>query len=460
VTLEPVLLVAFHFPPSGAIGGQRMRRMYELLPQFGVRPYVLTIGERAGESFDASAPERYLTPSEDIVRVEMTLSLRERYRSLKRLMERARGRAPAGAASGLAAVGAVPPSEEGSVRRFARAMLKMPDENLSAWYLPAVRAGFGLMRRHRIRWIIASSPPPSALLVASTLRALTGARLIADFRDPWAAMQGVWGRPGVVATDAIHAALERSVVRAAERVVTVTDRMTAQFRRRYPELDPDRFITIPNAVDPSSLAPTVDPVPADRFELLHAGSLYGRRDPTPLFQALPLAVARGVPRGELRLRLVGDQWTGVEALNALADRLFVRDLVAVEGLLPRAEVLALSRRAALVVILAQDQPDQVPGKVYEAVASMRPILALTGDGATADVLAQVGGAHVVEPGRPDAIADAIWAVYRQRVLNEAEAARRRRFIEAMDPVVLTERLAKLVQRGRTESAPFDRRRVG
>jgi len=38
-----ILLAAYHFPPSAAVGGLRISRFARFLPEFGWRPYVLTV---------------------------------------------------------------------------------------------------------------------------------------------------------------------------------------------------------------------------------------------------------------------------------------------------------------------------------------------------------------------------------------------------------------------------------
>jgi glycosyltransferase involved in cell wall biosynthesis len=448
----PVLLIAYHFPPSGAIGGQRLQRFYDLLPRFGIRPFVLTIGEHVGESYDPSTPARYTGPREDIVRIVMMRSFREQYRGLKRALDSLRRRSASEAPLAGATVAAERQSGDLSsvagrllsLRKLTLAMMKMPDEAFSAWFLPAVRAGLTLIRRHRIRAVLASSPPPSSLLVALTLKRLTGVRLIADFRDPWAGTVPGWGDLRMDATDSIHAMLERPVVRAADHVVSVTARITRFLRERYPEVDPGRFVTIPNAVDLRQLG-DVSPLPSDgKFTLIHAGSLYGRRDPTPLFRGLERAVEGGLGRDQVRLTLIGDQGPGVEAIRERARAAGVGDLVSVDGVKPRGEVLTLSRRAQVIVILAQDQPLQIPGKVYEAAALMKPILAITEEGATRDVLRDAGGASIVDPEDVDGVARSLLAIHRAPALSDEDVRLRRAFMAAMDPMTLTESLARLM----------------
>jgi glycosyltransferase involved in cell wall biosynthesis len=57
------------------------------------------------------------------------------------------------------------------------------------------------------------------------------------------------------------------------------------------------------------------------------------------------------------------------------------------------------RQAHVLILLAEHQALQVPGKAYEYIAAGGHILAFTeGKGATADLIARVGGGVVVSPG--------------------------------------------------------------
>lgn len=54
------------------------------------------------------------------------------------------------------------------------------------------------------------------------------------------------------------------------------------------------------------------------------------------------------------------------------------------------------RKADALLLLAVDQPDQVPNKLYEYLGARRPILAIADeDGETAEMLRMVGGHHLV-----------------------------------------------------------------
>src|SRR5204863_6691945 len=86
-------------------------------------------------------------------------------------------------------------------------------------------------------------------------------------------------------------------------------------------------------------------LPDDPFVLLHAGSLYGGRDPRPLLRAIAVAVRSGaIDPARFRLRLIGTLALDGVNLTKTCDELGLRDVV---ELVPR-----IARRDSLAEMVA------------------------------------------------------------------------------------------------------------
>ena len=84
------------------------------------------------------------------------------------------------------------------------------------------------------------------------------------------------------------------------------------------------------------------------------------------------------------------------------------DVVRIHDWLPHEAAKAYIAEADLLLLLAQQQPDQVPNKLYEYLGSRRPILAFADeDGETARMLRQVGGHCVVTGDDESAVVSAL-----------------------------------------------------
>jgi glycosyltransferase involved in cell wall biosynthesis len=113
------------------------------------------------------------------------------------------------------------------------------------------------------------------------------------------------------------------------------------------------------------------------------------------------------------------------------------------------EALGWMLRADLLCLFAQGQPEQIPAKAFEYLAAGAPILAITGEGATGDLVLKSGGSVV--PDEPWAIADAIHQHYLSRAgVACAHGATRpwtRHEVRAYDRRTLTSRLATYLAGG-------------
>ncbi|MEO9174077.1 MAG: glycosyltransferase, partial [Gaiellales bacterium] len=143
----------------------------------------------------------------------------------------------------------------------------------------------------------------------------------------------------------------------------------------------------------------------ERFVVLHAGSFFGQRSPRPFLEAV---ATLGDPR--VVARFLGDLRP--------ADRAWALDLgldgLEIDGFRPHRETLAAMKAADVLLLLVPRAGGRglsvLSGKVYEYLASERPILALVPpEGAAAELLRETGAAWIADPDDPGAILDALRA---------------------------------------------------
>lgn len=398
--MRRVLFVTYEFPPSLEMGAQTCAQLTRHLPLHGWEPTVLTVRERYHPSVDHSSPGTEAGP---VIRTRVMPHPLAVYRRLK---------------TALVAAGPVRPSP-GALRRGVISLLDIPDR-YTGWILPAVVAGLREIRRRPVEHLCSSAPYWSNHVVGLLLSRLTGLPWTAHFRDPWTFPGSAQAREVATPwTKRIDALLERAVVRRARSVVTVTDPHTRFLRQQYPDAPGDRFVTIPNGFDGTEWerAEREDDGPeatrGHRFVITYAGTLYSGRTPRPLFRALQALVdGRRVDPARITVDLVGEcDIAEGRPVSDLAAECGVGRLVTITGPVSRAEALRRFARSSLLLLLAEDQPLQVPGKTYEYLRSGKPILALTRPGAVADLLGTTGGAWIVDPSREAEIASAVLASY-------------------------------------------------
>src|SRR5438874_5608237 len=246
-----VLMIAHHFPPAGGSGSNRALAFARYLAEYGWQVTVLT----PGVEWAANRDDRLLADVPRGPRVVRTRSLEAQPR-VGRL-------GPAGEASRLRT--SVLRSHVGHLKRF-------PDAHIG--WLPFALAA---ARQQHYDLVYSSSGPFTSHVVGLLLVRATGKPWVAELRDGWHR----WNRaifPDYPAwRDALERRLEAAAVRAANRVVVVTERMACAFRDQYAELPAAHFTVVPNGYDP----PLFDVAPSARsheaWELVQAGALYDGR---------------------------------------------------------------------------------------------------------------------------------------------------------------------------------------
>lgn len=403
-----VLLITYEFPPSLAIGGQTCNQLARYLPLYDWDPVVLTVKERYFPRRDDSREPGFPGRIARTMVIPHPLDIYARIKSqfgFQRSFETDGQREAEWSGDGI-----------GTIRRWMLSLLKTPDV-YTGWILPAIVAGLGEIRRQRVIHLWSSAPYWSNHLIALILSQLTGLSWTAHFRDPWIGIPR-W-KPESIVSKRIETTLERMVVSRATSVVCVTDMHADLLRRAYPELPPEKFVTIPNGFDEAEWVDiareTADAglAQSDTFIIRYAGSLYQRRNPLPVFQALrKLLDARLVARESIIVDLIG--WCDVaegHQVKVMAEECRIADRITFSGPLGRDETLRRTAQANLLLLLAEDQPYQIPGKTYEYLRAGRPILALTTEGALAQLLRRTGGAWVINPADEHAIVAAIRDAY-------------------------------------------------
>jgi glycosyltransferase involved in cell wall biosynthesis len=299
------------------------------------------------------------------------------------------------------------------------------------WSVAAARTARRLARNADV--VLISGGPFAPFLLGPLL----GRRYVLDFRDPWS-WEPRFGRLDSRARRRLGLGLERRgeaiAVRRAAAVVTVSPQITETYRRLYPLLGL-RIETLRHGFEPADV-PQVASGPAVPPELVYAGTfLPGERTPALLVETARRVRESGIP---LHVRLLGRIPAELGPLTAEAEN---EGWLTVEGPVPhRAAVAALQRAAAI-----WSQPGElqflITGKIYECLASGRPVVAVAPpDGALAELIAETGGAIVVRDD-PEACATAV-----RDALAGKVPALRRDAIESLAAPVVAGQLASILYR--------------
>jgi glycosyltransferase involved in cell wall biosynthesis len=384
-----VLMVAFHFPPSGAVAAQRAHKFARYLPEFGWEPAVVARLpdplQPRDESFAGKpAPAEVLDPA-------------ERSRLL----------------------GVLPRSWIDPVRRF----FCVPDEE-TGWRKLLRRRLPELIARHRADLLWANSVPTGSLVAAAEVAKETGIPLVVDFHNEWT--RNMYYRPATRWHDAAHRRMEREVIEAARVVTTLNPMHTDDLRARFPGV---RIETIENGFDPGDYS--VEPLDLAKrpFVFTYAGAVYGYQSPEPFLKALAGTGAKNV-----EVRIVGDRFNQFSTGSWPFP-------VSIQGHRSHRELGEIfSSSSAFFLCLEPPAARQLPAKLYEYLRAGRPIVGIVPRGGAAENWLQWTGAGI----SIDAASPATWVPALQAFLDMLPSWPGPPSSEQFHRRFLTERLAKIL----------------
>jgi len=378
-------VVAYCFPPHAAIGTHRTLRLISHLASHDWDVRVLTVRPNdflAGTPVDARLLDR-VPAGVEVERTRAFRGLSRSWRVIDKLRPRPRPALVAAASPGGEAPAPSAPARV-SLKQFAEEIAAMPDKEMG-WLVPAVARGIW-HRSGRTDVVFSSAPPWTTHLVAWLIASSFSCPWVADFRDPW--VRSPWTRYRSRTASKIATWMERRVVERADAVLFTTTTARDEFASHYGARLASRFVTVFNGCDPEDISMTAAaPAAAGTVTLLHAGTLYGGRNPMTLLRAVA-ALRRRRPDAvdRLRVRFLGSSGLpGVDLQGACA-AMGIGDLVEFTPRVARDESLAAIKSASILLLLQPGTSMAIPGKLYEYLAAGRPILALCEKGEMADVL--------------------------------------------------------------------------
>ncbi|TWI02982.1 glycosyltransferase involved in cell wall biosynthesis [Luteimonas cucumeris] len=250
------------------------------------------------------------------------------------------------------------------VERFKTllAFLMFPD--VRAEWLPWARKSLDELLRRLVPDVVVTSHEPANSIPLGLRAKAKGFRWVADLGDPILAPYTPFRWRSRARK------LEAQVCRHAD-AITVTNSPVARLLQERHGIPSGELIVLPQGYDQSFEANVEDRIDVDLdkglVELLYTGSFYHFRNPAHLLAAVRDSVG-------IRLNI---------ASHTLPDE--VRDAATAHpgkirllGFVPHRSVLELQRRCDLLINIANDDPVQVPGKVYEYLGSGVPILHIGG----------------------------------------------------------------------------------
>lgn len=288
-----------------------------------------------------------------------------------------------------------------------------PPDHCIGWVPFAYIAGKRIIAEEKIDVIYTQSGPYSDHLIGYLLKRSTGKPWVADFRDEWTQCLTLYN-PLFQWQRKLNVWMEQQVLLTADRIIMPTESYREAISCLVPPEMRDKFLAITNGYDQADFE--TDLLDRDdKLTFVYAGMFYGPQQPTHFLSAVRALIEEGkISPENVSLVFVGGTGggPGLDSSNIQG----LENLIKNVGLVSHREAIRFMREADVLWLIVGNQRGKgnIPGKVFEYVATGNPVLALVPcDGEAADLLRRTKTAlAIVEPEDVYAIKEAILRLYK------------------------------------------------
>ena len=367
--MKKALIIAYYWPPAGGPGVQRWLKFVKYLRDFDVEPIVYVPENPSypinDDSFVNEIPEGLKVIKQPI---------KEPYKLASKFSK---------GDSNTISKGIIKNSSKQSLKEklmlFIRGNFFIPDARIG-WVKPSVQFLNKYIRENGIEVVITTGPPHSLHLIALKLKNKLAFNWIADFRDPWTTI-GYHKKLKLLPMAKLkHKNLERKVLTTADQIIVTSPTTKTEFKR----ITDTPIEVITNGYDVNSVN---EFEPDKKFTIAHIGSLLSERNPEVLWKALgDISRDDKVFQSQFQLNLVGA--VSNEILQAI-ERHELFQFVNLVGYVSHEEAIRHQKQSQvllLVEINSEETKCIIPGKLFEYMASNRPILAIGPEGSDIEAI--------------------------------------------------------------------------
>ena len=388
--MKRVLIISYYWPPSGGSGVQRWVKFAKYLPKEGWQPVIYT-----PENPELTAVDKTLSseipPEAEIIKRHIT----EPYGIYRKLMGKGSSTDLKTLTSAGSSSDEVNPINGGmkswkqKLSLFIRGNFFIPDPRI-LWLHPSVRFLKEYLKGHPVDAIVTTGPPQSMHLIGLKLSKATGLPWIADFRDPWTKMFYFKHLGLTRRSEEKHHKLEKEVLDGATRIIAVSPMVQKDFQAMTST--PVELIT--NGFDEEDFNREFEL--DEYFNITHTGLFASDGNPETLWKVLADKCSSDEEfKRSLRIRLVGK--TDKEIIDSIVSAGLGQNLKDF-GYQSHEVAVKEQLNASVLILPLRKEPEYeavLPGKLFEYLASRRPILGIgQTEGAMAKVVRETGSGVV------------------------------------------------------------------
>jgi len=372
--MNKVLIVTYYWPPSGGAGVQRWLKFSKYLPEFGWEPIILTVDPEF-----AAYPVTDFSLKEDLpssIKVYSTPAI-----NYFGIYKKDISKIPS---AGFA--NSIDNTLKGKLLRFIRGNFFLPDPR-KGWNKYAYKKACELIETEGIKNIITTSPPHSTQLVGLKIKKKYPAlNWIADLRDPWTDIYYYKQFYPTFFSKLIDLGYEESVLRKADKIITVGASLKNLFSAKVKGIE-SKTEVITNGYDKDDFSGMIAETPS-KFTITYVGTL---SDIYPVDGFLNALYSFKEKRNEFILRFIG---TVSQKQKDLIQSKTGASIVEFIPYVDHTEAIKYMLNTSVLLLIIPDHQSNksiITGKLFEYLASGKPIVCLGPADGDAAVIIEITG---------------------------------------------------------------------
>ncbi|WP_458455558.1 glycosyltransferase [Methanobrevibacter sp.] len=348
--MKKILYIAFYYNHTNEIASKRLQGVSKYLPKFGFEPIVI-VPKTANPTVEFDNVQVIETPYEDMI---SRFIPNKKGRETKKEM-----------------------TSQDNENKFVSKAISIAGElfaypdGMKYWKKPAFSKCCEIIENENVSGIISSSFPITSHIIAHDLKKKYDLPWIADLRD-------LWNLNPYIHHTAIRRHFEKKLEMKTFENADVLTTTTPLAKETLQTLHPTKkIISVVSGYDPEEYENIIRTEFSDKLTLMYAGSLYaGKRDPSILFQAInELINEKKIIKDEITVDFYGDTTN----LKDLSEKYDLSSNVGIHGKISHEEVLQNQANSDVLLLISwmnRNEKMFIPGKVYEYIASKKPILSI------------------------------------------------------------------------------------
>jgi len=368
-----VLIITYYWPPSGGIGVHRCLKFAKYLRNYGWEPVICTPDNPEYPVLDygnfKDVPEGITTLKTKIWEPYSLFKMISGRKKEERIHNIFLEEEKAGLATKLGI--------------WIRGNLFIPDAR-RFWIKPAVDHLTKYLKDHPVDAMFTNGPPHSTHMIAYGVKKNLNIPWHADFQDPWTQIDYFPQLMLNPVSKKIHQKMEQRIFENADKVTICSESWKTDLESIGAK-DVDVIVWGYDEADFELIPHTL----SDKFTLSHFGSLGPDRNASTLWRVLAEISGENPKfKKDLEIELVG--FIG-HAITDEIEKLGLNQNLKKSGHIPRNETLVKMCSAQALLLILNDMPNvngRLPGKLFEYLASRRPVVVIGPESSDASKIVQ------------------------------------------------------------------------